>query len=136
MHSLKTQLTTPPVLAHFDLASPTLCLRFNAVMSQLQAANPNPPIAPTLAPGLDPAKHDLILLLHTPLQETVSLKKLQEASADNPSSTLSTSVRRCLGVKVPDELLTCYWLRVDLLDDTCSVHGLCTVYLLWGMRAT
>lgn len=97
-----------------------------------------------LLPGHD-GKHDLILLLHTPLQETVSLKKLQDASADNPSSLHSrppsgdAGGRRCL--------TTCSlaigsgwtdWMTpassMGSAPSSCLTFG--HVYLLWGMRAT
>ena len=48
-------------------------------------------IAPTpesTAPVHDEAEHNIIQLLHTPLQETVSLSELQDASAADPALSL------------------------------------------------
>jgi len=69
---LLSQLTSPPVVAHFDLPSPTLVTHDASALA-----------SPTLAPGRDTAKHNLVQLLHTPLQEMVSLKELQDASASS-----------------------------------------------------
>jgi len=104
--------------------------RDNVVADLQSRAIPNPPTAPTLAPGWNPAEHDLVQLLHTPLQETVSLKELQSASADDPvPSTLSTYIRQGWPVKVPDELLAYSRIREELScwNDTCVACGLCTV---------
>jgi len=104
----------------------------NVVTNLPSRAIPNPPTAPTLALGRDPAEHDLVQLLHTPLQETLSLKELQDASADDPVlSTLSTYIRQGWPAKVPDELLA-----YSCWNDTCIARGLCTVSLLWRTRAT
>jgi len=54
--------------------------RDNAVADLLSRAIPDTPTAPTLAPGRDPAEHDLVQRLHTPLQETVLLKELQDGA--------------------------------------------------------
>lgn len=52
------------------------------------------------------AEHDLVQLCHMPLQETLSLKELQDTSADDVVlSTLLNYLRHGWPVKVPDKLL-------------------------------
>ena len=104
--------------------------RDNVVADLLSRAIPNSPPDPYLAPGQDQAEHDLVQLLHTPLQETVSLREIQDASADDPTlSTLSTYIRQGWPVRVPDEMLPYSRVRDELScwNDTCIARGLCTV---------
>ncbi|KAG7275128.1 hypothetical protein CRUP_024694 [Coryphaenoides rupestris] len=94
--------------------------RDNVVADLLSRAIPNPPIGPTLAPGRDSAEHDLVQLLHTPLQGTVSLKELQDASADDPVlSTLSTYIRQGWPAKIPISALVSF---VEALEVGYSKH--------------
>ncbi|KAK0152341.1 hypothetical protein N1851_006252 [Merluccius polli] len=104
--------------------------RDNVVADLLSRAIPNSPPDPYLAPGQDQAEHDLVQLLHTPLQETVSLREIQDASADDPTlSTLSTYIRQGWPARVPDEMLPYSRVRDELScwNDTCIARGLCTV---------
>lgn len=104
--------------------------RDNVVADLLSRAIPSPPTAKPLAPERDQAEHDLIQLLHTPLQETVSLQELRDASADDfVLSTLLTYIRQGWPGKVPDELLPYHRVREELScwNDTCVARGLCTV---------
>ncbi|KAJ8352544.1 hypothetical protein SKAU_G00240200 [Synaphobranchus kaupii] len=104
--------------------------RDNVVVDLLSRSIPSPPSAPPLAPERDQAEHDLFQLLHTPLQETASLRELQDASADDPAlSTLSTSIRQGWPARVPGELLPYSRIRDGLScwNDTCVAHRLCTV---------
>ena len=104
--------------------------RDNVVADLLSRAIPNSPPDPYLAPGQDQAEHDLVQLLHTPLQETVSPREIQDASNDDPTlSTLSTYIRQGWPVRVPDEMLPYSRVRDELScwNDTCIARGLCTV---------
>lgn len=111
------------------------CLQFtpgrdNVVADLLSRSIPSPTTAPCPASERDQAEHDLVQLLHTPLQGTVPLQELRDASADDPVlSTLSTYIRHGWPVKVPEELLTYSRVRAELScwNDTCVARGLCTV---------
>ena len=76
----------------------------------------------------DEAEHNIIQLLHTPLQETVSLSELQDASV--PALSLVASyIRNGWPNNVPDNLLAYFRVREQLAcwNDSCVARGLCTV---------
>ncbi|KAJ8375478.1 hypothetical protein SKAU_G00060580 [Synaphobranchus kaupii] len=166
VQQLKAQLTSPPVLAHFDLSSPTILtcdasnIAVGAVLSQLHRGTEQPiafasralspaeqkPLSihrwserfqqynftPQFTPGrenvvadllscatpcpppskdLDPevTEPDLIQMLHTPLQTTVSLQDLQQASEQDPVlSQLRVFIRTGWLPKVSEELTPFY----------------------------
>jgi len=132
-HVKWTQTTTSPPLGRLNATvqiPPTVhrAVTMTHRADLLSRTIPNPPTAPTLAPGQDPAKYDSVQLLHTPLQEMVSLKELQDASADDPIlSTVST--RQGWLVKVSDELLAYSRIREELSfwNNICLGCGRCTV---------
>ena len=79
---------------------------------------------------LDEAEHNIIQLLHTPLQETLSLSELQDASAANPTLFLGASyTRNGWPNNVPDKLSA--YLRVckqlACWNISCVARGLCAV---------
>lgn len=236
VHTLKTQLTTTPVLAHFDIASPTFvtcdasATAIGAVLSQVQAGVEKPiafasrALSPTeqrysvgerealaciwacerwhlylygraftlrtdhqaltallstsgtghrplrlhrwadrlhqynfdlkFTPGRDnvvadllsrsvsphPVTHthtdsehaeqDMVQMLHTPLQTTVSLQELKEASELDPVlSQLRDYIQNGWPHKVPDELAPFSRVKQELScwNETCVARGLCTV---------
>ena len=95
----------------------------------------------------DSGAHDLIQVLHAPLQATVSLQELQQASEqDSTLSTLCTYIRTGWPSHVPEELMPFVHVKEDLScwNDTCVAAGsalwsqmLC-VRVIWGwcMRVT
>ncbi|KAJ8332536.1 hypothetical protein SKAU_G00423250 [Synaphobranchus kaupii] len=208
VRQLKAQLTSPPVLAHFDLSSPTIltCDASNravgAVLSQLHRGTERPiafasralspaeqkysvgerealtallatsgtghrPLrihrwserlqqynftpqftpgrenvvadllsraTPCPPPSQDPdhrvTEPDLIQMLHTPLQTTVSLQDLQQASEQDPVlSQLRAFIRTGWPPKVSEELAPFYRVREELScwGDVCVARGLRTV---------
>lgn len=70
--------------------------RDNFVADLLSHSIPDPHTAPTLALEQDLAEHERVQLLHTPLQETVSLWELQDASGCPPTSGSGRSC--CVGM--------------------------------------
>ncbi|XP_036384580.1 uncharacterized protein K02A2.6-like [Megalops cyprinoides] len=104
--------------------------RDNVVADLLSRSVPAPPTSQVLVPGREQAENDIIQLLHTPLQETVSLRELQDASAADPVlSSVSTYIRQGWPKTVPDELTPYFRIREQLAcwNDTCVARGLCTV---------
>lgn len=104
--------------------------RDNVVADLLSRAIPTPPTPQVSVPGLEQAEHDIIQLLHTPLQETVSLSELQDASAaDLILSSLSKYRRQGWPKRVSEELTPYFRIREQLTcwNDTCMARGLCTV---------
>ncbi|XP_057713151.1 uncharacterized protein K02A2.6-like [Corythoichthys intestinalis] len=100
--------------------------RDNVVADLLSRATPSSP--PDIAP--DGSESELILMLHEPLQTTVSLQELQAASAQDPVLVqLRTFIREGWPAKVPEELAPFHRVRDDLScwNDDCVARGLCTV---------
>ena len=94
-------------------------------------------IIATPASQLVDMEDDLILLLHTPLQAAVSLRELQQASAEEPLFCILRSyIRGGWPIQVPDELTQFARIKAELLcwNDTCVARGHCTV-LLYALRA-
>ncbi|KAJ8346671.1 hypothetical protein SKAU_G00280720 [Synaphobranchus kaupii] len=86
--------------------------RENVVADLLSRATPSP----TPDPSPDTTEPELILMLHTPLQATVSLEDLQLASAqDCTLSQLRTYIREGWPSKVPEELVPFHTLRPCIL---------------------
>lgn len=80
--------------------------------------------------SIDWVEKDIIQMLHTPLQATVSLLELKEASEQDPVlSQLCTFIRNGWPNKVPEELAAFFRLKQELScwNDTCVARGLCTV---------
>ena len=73
--------------------------RDNVVADLPSRSIPTPPTPLVLASEQEQA--ELVQLLHTPLQETVSLRELQDASAADPvlSSVLTFTRQGCEGVR-------------------------------------
>ena len=95
----------------------------------------------------DSGEHDLIQLLHAPLQAMVSLQELQQASEqDSTLSTLCTDIRTGWPSHVPEELMPFACVKEDLScwNDTCVAAGsalwsqMFCVRVIWGwcMRVT
>lgn len=104
--------------------------RDNVVADLLSRAIPTPPTPQVSVPVLEQEEHDIVQLLHTPLQETVSLQELQEASAADPVlSSLSEYIRHGWPKRVPEELTPYFGFRDQLAcwNDTCVARGLCAV---------
>lgn len=97
----------------------------NMVADLLSCATPVPGLdASKPGPALDPdsMESELILMLHPPLQATVSLEDLQQASEEDPTlSQLRTYVREGWPAKVPEELAPFHQVRNKL---TCW-NGVC-----------
>lgn len=88
--------------------------------------------APTPAASLgnDDMKPDIIQMLHTPLQESVSLEQLQKESKCDPTlTTLHTYIRSGWPARVPEELKPFAKVQNELScwGDVCAFRGLCTV---------
>ncbi|KAG7453524.1 gypsy-16 si [Solea senegalensis] len=78
----------------------------------------------------DPSEPELVLMLHTPLQGAVSLRELQDASAqDSVLNQLRTFIREGWPSKVSEELAPFHRVKDDLScwNDVCVARGLCTV---------
>ena len=102
--------------------------RDNVVADLLSRAVPTS--APTLHVDTDCMERDIVNMLHTPLQSTVSLQELKDASEQDPVlSTLCTYVRDGWPPVVPEELAAFSRVRQELScwNDTCVARGLCTV---------
>ncbi|KAJ8333463.1 hypothetical protein SKAU_G00414710 [Synaphobranchus kaupii] len=94
--------------------------RENVVADLLSRATPS--LAPDPSP--DTTEPELILMLHTPLQATVSLEDLQLASAqDSTLSQLRTYIREGWPSKVPEELVPFQRVRNDLSCWICPCSG-------------
>lgn len=96
------------------------------VADLLSRATPNP----TPDATQDPSEPELVLMLHTPLQTTVSLSELQAASPQDPALTqLRSFIREGWMTRVPEELMPFHRVRGDLScwNDVCVARGLCTV---------
>lgn len=84
------------------------------------------------APHMDTetVEKDMILMLHSPLQATVSLQELKDASeADPVLSQVRTYIRDGWPHRVPEELLGFSRVKQELYcwNDACVARGLCTV---------
>ena len=106
--------------------------RDNVVADLLSRSVPAsaPTSAPALHVGSDCMEQDIINMLHTPLQSTVSLQELRDASEQDPIlSTLCTYIRDGWPPVVPEELATFSRVRQELScwNDACVARGLCTV---------
>ncbi|XP_062373903.1 uncharacterized protein K02A2.6-like [Sardina pilchardus] len=104
--------------------------RDNVVADLLSRSIPTQPTPPVEDLEHDQTEQDLIQLLHAPLQETVSLRELVDASAADPVlSVVSAYIRHGWPTKVPDELSPYFRIREQLAcwNDTCVARGLCTV---------
>ena len=82
----------------------------NVVADLLSRATPVPPLhssipGPSSDPSPDTMESELVLLLHGPLQASVSLEDLQIASEKDPTlSRLRTYIREGWPAKIPEEL--------------------------------
>ncbi|KAJ8332549.1 hypothetical protein SKAU_G00423380 [Synaphobranchus kaupii] len=102
--------------------------RENVVADLLSRATPCPP--PSQDPDPEVTEPDLIQMLHTPLQTTVSLQDLQQASEQDPVlSQLRAFIRTGWPPKVSEELAPFYRVREELScwGDVCVARGLRTV---------
>ena len=102
--------------------------RENVVADLLSRATPCS--SPDPDPGPDVAETALIHMLHSPLQSTVSLRDLQEASEQDPVlSQLRTFIRTGWPSKIPEELVPFHRVREELScwNDVCVARGVCTV---------
>lgn len=71
----------------------------------------------------------MVLMLHSPLQDMVSLQELKGASdADSVLSQVCAYIWDGWPRKVPEELLGFSRVKQELScwNDTCVAHGLCT----------
>lgn len=85
---------------------------------------------PAASPGNDDIEPDLIQMLHTPLQESVSLEQLQRESKCDPTlTTLRIYIRSGWPARVPEELKPFAKVQNELScwGDVCVSRGLCTV---------
>lgn len=102
--------------------------RENVVADLLSRATPCPP--PSRGPDPEVTEPDLVQMLHTPLQTTVSLQDLQQSSEQDPVlSRLRAFIRTGWPPKVPEELTPFYRVREELScwGDVCVARGLRTV---------
>ena len=73
---------------------------------------------------------EIIHMLHTPLESTVTLQDLKEASEQDPViSQLCSYILQGWPRELPEELLAFSHVKQELScwNDTCVAHGLCTV---------
>ena len=107
----------------------------NVVADLLSRATPIPALGgsysdPESGAGPDTMESELILMLHGPLQASVSLEDLQIASEEDPTlSRLRTYIREGWPSKVPEELAPFHRVREELTcwNGVCVARGLRTV---------
>ena len=107
--------------------------RDNVVADLLSRASP----CPSADPAPDNCELELIQMLYSPLQATVSLQELQLASEQDPVlSQLRTFIHTGWPPQVPDELAPFHHVRNNLTcwNDVCVARGPCTV-VPSGLRA-
>lgn len=103
--------------------------RDNVVADLLSRSMPQQPVTYTHTDS-DHIEQDMVQMLHAPLQTTVSLQELKEASELDPVlSQLRVYIQNGWPNKVPEELAAFSRVKQELScwNGTCVARGLCTV---------